>query len=454
MPSPSTPTLAPCSPRFPWLTRTWPPSGSASSSTATCRRRSTRRRAAASTRAAPRHSNAASRKSPRWSGRSRTTWPPATSRSSPWRRGLRVADSWVQVGIDDVDDKVHDRDRRGGHHRDRQDRRQVLLVDGSDRPLPHTLQVEDGLGDDGAPEQGAEVHPEHGDDGREACSQAVLVDDLPLGQPLDACGPDVILRHRLDQVAARHAGVEGREQQRQHDPRQPHVPEPGPEALRDRDVAGARRAVLVAAEQAPHEQPVLLPDRLVQTELALDLGDGVRRRRPARERGRRVAWRHHEEDDIGHQGDDEQHQDDPEQPPDDIAPHRSHHRLSVGWGRPRATPPLERRWVGTQVSVLGLTLLFTAISVSAGIPENWSNSNLVTLGFTMVTTRCHRYGTQGTTCSISFLSKLPQHWTRPGSVAEIFSQLLISVSTLGGGPLAGSGAPICCACCAVNPTFE
>ncbi len=75
--------------------------------------------------------------------------------------------------------------------------------------------------------------------GRQARPEAVLEDDLPLGEPLGARGPDVVLAERLEQVVARQARVDRHVEEREHGPRQDHVAEPVPDPLVDRRVARA-----------------------------------------------------------------------------------------------------------------------------------------------------------------------------------------------------------------------
>src|SRR6266508_4094634 len=113
-----------------------------------------------------------------------------------------VSDPRVQVGVDDVDDQVHQGDGEGDDHGDGQDRRQVALEHRVDRPLADALEVEDRLGDHRASQQRAQVQADQVHHRGEAGAHAVLEDDLPLRQPFDPGGADVVLTHRLDQVAA------------------------------------------------------------------------------------------------------------------------------------------------------------------------------------------------------------------------------------------------------------
>ncbi len=95
---------------------------------------------------------------------------------------------------------------------------QILAEDRVDGHEAEAVEVEDALGDDGAAHEQRDVETEHGHDRRQARAQAVLEDHALLGQPLGARGADVVLTHRVEQVAADHARVDRRVQQGEHDP--------------------------------------------------------------------------------------------------------------------------------------------------------------------------------------------------------------------------------------------
>jgi hypothetical protein len=74
----------------------------------------------------------------------------------------------------------------------------------------------------------------------------------------------------------------------------------------------------------------------------------------------------------------------------------------------------------------------TANLEKAVVPANWSKSQLVTAGPTVVRMFGHRYGIQGTISSISFLSRAFQQSMPPCSEVKATSlQLSMSASTLG-----------------------
>src|SRR3954447_200947 len=151
-----------------------------------------------------------------------------TLRSVTSRRAkLLVPHARVEERVDDVDYQVEEDDEEGAH----QDRplhgRQVALLDGVEGEAPDAGDVEDGLGEDSPAEEDPEVEPEDGDDRRDGRAHAVLEDDGPLAQALRAGGADVVLGHRLEQVAAQEAGVDRGERRGEdaprHDQRRDHL---------------------------------------------------------------------------------------------------------------------------------------------------------------------------------------------------------------------------------------
>jgi hypothetical protein len=80
--------------------------------------------------------------------------------------------------------------------------RQVALLDGIEGQAADAGDVEHGLGENSPAEQDPEIEAEDGDDRRDGRAHAVLEDDGPLAQALGSSGADVVLGHRLEQVAA------------------------------------------------------------------------------------------------------------------------------------------------------------------------------------------------------------------------------------------------------------
>ena len=75
-------------------------------------------------------------------------------------------------------------------------------------------------------EQDAQIEPEDRHDRRDRRADAVAENDAPLAQPLGARGADVVLGHRVDQVAAQEPRVDRRERRGQYEPRQYQRTEP------------------------------------------------------------------------------------------------------------------------------------------------------------------------------------------------------------------------------------
>src|SRR5918998_1382752 len=116
------------------------------------------------------------------------TPPRGDQRAIQWCRGAwegpLVPDSWIEECVHDVHYEVHEddgqrRDQDGALHD-----RQVALLDRVVGEAPDARDVEDGLREDRAAEQDAEVEPEDRHDRRDGGAEAVLEDDLAAGQAL------------------------------------------------------------------------------------------------------------------------------------------------------------------------------------------------------------------------------------------------------------------------------
>ena len=157
------------------------------------------------------------------------------------------------------------------------DHRQVALLDRVVGEPADAGDVEDGLGEDRAAEQDADVEPEDRDDRRDRAAHAVAQDDAALAQALGARGADVVLAHHLDQVAAQQPRVDRRERGGEHEPRQDQRREPlarvaelaadvAARALEDRELADVRREQVErrpgrASRRAPRSRPARRPSR-------------------------------------------------------------------------------------------------------------------------------------------------------------------------------------------------
>src|SRR3954453_20472470 len=147
-----------------------------------------------------------------------------------------VPDPWIEEGIHDVHEQVHHDDgKRADQHRSLHDR-QVALLDRIKGQTADTGDVEDGLGEDRAAEEDAEIEAEDGHDRRDRGAQAVLEDDAPLAQALRPRGADVVLPHDVEQVGAQETRVDRRERGREHDPGKEQRGGPLDRVLRERRV--------------------------------------------------------------------------------------------------------------------------------------------------------------------------------------------------------------------------
>ena len=161
------------------------------------------------------------------------------------------------------------------------------------------------------PSRMPEVEAEDGDDRRDGRAHAVLEDDGPLAQPLGARGPDVVLGHRLEQVAAQEARVDrgerGGEHEPRHDQRRYHLTGIG------EDVAARRVGALALEERELAE--------VLGEEVERDEAEPVDR---GRDRHERRAHRHAVHPRAALDGGDDPHRD-PDQQPHDRGADRQRH---------------------------------------------------------------------------------------------------------------------------------
>src|SRR5438093_8475268 len=83
-----------------------------------------------------------------------------TSRRIELSATLRVAYAWVEEGVDNVDNEVHQRHRGRGADDNAEHCRQILRDCAVEGKPAEALEVEDGLGDDRAPDQQRDVEAE------------------------------------------------------------------------------------------------------------------------------------------------------------------------------------------------------------------------------------------------------------------------------------------------------
>jgi hypothetical protein len=122
------------------------------------------------------------------------------SRPSARWRGAGEPEARVEDDIERVDGQVHE----GDEQRDGQDHalehRVVAVDDRVHRELADAGPGEDLLGDDRAPEQDAELHPEHSHGRDQRVAQRVADDDARLAQALAPRGADVVAAKLLEKL--------------------------------------------------------------------------------------------------------------------------------------------------------------------------------------------------------------------------------------------------------------
>src|SRR4051794_11236137 len=130
-----------------------------------------------------------------------------TVRSRTLRRGseailLGIADARIDHRVQDVHDQVRDDDEERAEQDRALDHREVAVLDRVEREPADPGDVEHALREDRAAEQHADVDTGRGHERGDRAAHAMAQHDAPLAQPLRPRGAYVVLRHRLDQVAA------------------------------------------------------------------------------------------------------------------------------------------------------------------------------------------------------------------------------------------------------------
>src|SRR3954465_339139 len=155
-----------------------------------------------------------------------TAWTKPSSVWKPTRRSLTsrsaisevplVADPRVEEGVEDVHDQAHHADpEREEEHRALDDG-QVVALDGVIRQPAYPGDVEDGLGENRAAHEHADVDAEDGDDRRHRAARRMADDHPPVLQPLGPGCSYVVLGEDLDHVAAHEPRVDRGECRGQH----------------------------------------------------------------------------------------------------------------------------------------------------------------------------------------------------------------------------------------------
>src|SRR3990172_5249815 len=134
-----------------------------------------------------------------------------------------VPDARVEEGVGDVHDKVHHQEDEGEDEDRRLHHEVVAVTDGVDDPAPHAVPGEDGLGDDRAGEQAADLEADDRHHRQPGVAHDVPSVDTPLGEALGARRAHVVLVGDLDDRGTRDARDDGQRDGAQGDRRQDQV---------------------------------------------------------------------------------------------------------------------------------------------------------------------------------------------------------------------------------------
>src|SRR3954471_3021752 len=177
-------------------------------------------------------------------------WVVAMSSFSLAYRPSGQPDPRIEDRVEDVGDQVEQHDDGGADDQPAQHDVDVVVADAVlEQVAAHAVPDEDGLGDDGGPEQGADTEGDDRGQWDERVAQPVLPDGAPEGQALGAGQPHVVRAEDVEHRGALEPAPGGEGQQPQAERRQHEVAEPVAPQL-----PGARRELLDARR--------LLPDRV------------------------------------------------------------------------------------------------------------------------------------------------------------------------------------------------
>src|ERR1700738_1734214 len=117
-----------------------------------------------------------------------------------------MADSRVDDAVEQIDDQIDaDHDRSDQQYASLHDRI-VARLNAVDQPVAHARPGKDGLGQDRAGQQQADLQTDHRDHRNESVAQRVNQHHSPVREALGAGGANVILAQHLEHRRARHSG--------------------------------------------------------------------------------------------------------------------------------------------------------------------------------------------------------------------------------------------------------
>src|SRR5579883_1769484 len=204
-----------------------------------------------------------------------------------------MANPGVEHGIEHVDHEIdeHEGDRDKEHRALQDD--EVAGVDRFDDEPAETGQREDGLDDDGAADEPADIEADDRHQRKRGWLQGVDEENAPLGQALGARHGDEVLLQGRDHVAAQDAHQRRPFEQRQCRAGKRHAAEIAEDVLRERHITGGRQDA--HAQRKEEDQQDGEEEGRNREDAEGEPGDGLVERR-ARAHGTENAERHADEE--------------------------------------------------------------------------------------------------------------------------------------------------------------
>src|SRR5262245_36521246 len=183
-------------------------------------------------------------------GASRASTAIAATRTRPnsaalLRRNMRmtsvIADARVEDRVEEIHHEVDDHEGGGDEEHAALHQRVVARLDGAHHHGAEPRPREDGLREDRATQQKADLDAQHGDDRVDRILEHVTGYHRALGQALGACGADIVLSDDLEHAGAREARQRRRRGGAERDSGQNEVPQHVRHAAAVRRAHAARR---------------------------------------------------------------------------------------------------------------------------------------------------------------------------------------------------------------------
>src|SRR5262249_31330383 len=103
-----------------------------------------------------------------------------------------VADAGIDHRVEQVDDEIHEHEHHRHEHHAPLHRSEIPRLYREQKPAPQPGPGENGLGDDGSPQEIAELETDHGEGGNEGVLEHVLDEHDALRESLGPGGANVV----------------------------------------------------------------------------------------------------------------------------------------------------------------------------------------------------------------------------------------------------------------------